>query len=101
MVWMCDRCTKLTCAVLLQAPKDPVTGKALTPVSDPNKDGYQATQQIPQGRNASARVLDQLEAQPQGRSFGGKDMLTWLVLHTQPLPVRWRFIAPRLVDLSD
>lgn len=61
-------------AVLLpstQTPKNPVTGEPLTP-ADPRKEGYQATQSIPQGRQASARVLDQLDAKPEGRPFGGE-----------------------------
>jgi hypothetical protein len=54
----------------LKTPTNPVTGDRLTPVADPRKEGYQATQGIPQGLNASARVLDQLDAKPEGRPFG-------------------------------
>jgi hypothetical protein len=59
---------------LPQAPKNPITGEPLTPVSDVRKEGYQAGQAIGQTENTKARVLSQLDGQPGGRPFGGKGM---------------------------
>jgi hypothetical protein len=58
-----------------KAPKNPLTGERLTPVTDVTKEGYQATQQINQKVEAgtSARILSQLPAQPEGRPFGGEE----------------------------
>jgi hypothetical protein len=53
-----------------KAPKNPITGEALKPVSDPRREGYQATQGAGQTAETHARIFDQLGAQPQGRSFG-------------------------------
>ena len=55
-----------------KAPRNPITGQRLTPVSNPQKEGYQATEQIPQSEATSARINKQLDAQPSGRPFGGK-----------------------------
>ena len=55
-----------------KAPRNPITGQRLTPVSNPQKEGYQATEQIPQSDATSARVNKQLDAQPSGRPFGGE-----------------------------
>lgn len=60
-----------------KAPRNPLTGQRLTPVSNPQKEGYQATEQIPQSEATSARINQQLGAQPGGRPFGGKWSLTW------------------------
>lgn len=59
-----------------KAPRNPLTGQRLTPVSNPQKEGYQATEQIPQSEATSARINQQLGAQPGGRPFGGKQR-TW------------------------
>jgi hypothetical protein len=56
-----------------KAPRNPLTGQRLTPVSNPQKEGYLATEQIPQSEATSARINTQLDAQPGGRPFGGKD----------------------------
>lgn len=58
---------------ILQAPKNPITGQPLTPVTNARKDGYQATQGAGQASETHARIFDQLGAQPNGRSFGGED----------------------------
>ena len=55
-----------------KAPRNPITGQRLTPVSNPQKEGYQATEQIPQSDATSARINKQLGAQPSGRPFGGE-----------------------------
>ena len=55
-----------------KAPRNPITGQRLTPVSNPQKEGYQATEQIPQSDATSARINKQLDTQPSGRPFGGK-----------------------------
>jgi hypothetical protein len=57
-----------------KAPKNPLTGQPLTPIQS-KKEGYQATEQIPQSEATSARINKQLDAQPGGRPFGGKCML--------------------------
>ena len=54
-----------------KAPRNPITGQRLTPISS-EKEGYQATEQIPQSEATSARINKQLGAQPGGRPFGGK-----------------------------
>jgi hypothetical protein len=51
------------------APKNPITGQPLERVTNVQKEGYQAAEQIPQGQNARARIDQQLEAQPGGRDF--------------------------------
>lgn len=58
-----------------KAPKNPITGERLQPVSDPRKEGYQATEQIPQSEATTARINQQLEAQPGGRDFSGECMI--------------------------
>jgi hypothetical protein len=55
-----------------KAPKNPITGQPLEPVSNTSKEGYQATEQIPQSEATSARINQQLGAQAGGRSFGGE-----------------------------
>jgi hypothetical protein len=54
-----------------KAPKNPLTGQPLTPIQS-QKEGYQATEQIPQSEATSARINKQLDAQPGGRPFGGE-----------------------------
>ena len=54
-----------------KAPKNPITGEPLTPVSNKDKEGYQATVLAGQSDETSARVMSQLEGQPGGRPFGG------------------------------
>ena len=54
-----------------KAPRNPITGQRLTPISS-EKEGYQATEQIPQSEATSARINKQLGGQSEGRAFGGK-----------------------------
>jgi hypothetical protein len=55
-----------------KAPKNPITGEPLTPVTNKDKEGYQATVLAGQSEETSARVMKQLDAQPDGRPFGGE-----------------------------
>ena len=57
-----------------KAPRNPITGDRLTPVQDPQREGYQATQQVPQSGATSARIFKQLDAEPEGRPFGGETL---------------------------
>ncbi len=62
-----------------KAPKNPLTGQPLTPVTDKNKEGYQATVLAGQSDETSARIMKQLPG-PDGRPFGGRfcgDGLFW------------------------
>eukprot|EP00879_Flechtneria_rotunda_P026137 GHRR01027843.1.p1 GENE.GHRR01027843.1~~GHRR01027843.1.p1 ORF type:complete len:181 (-),score=62.03 GHRR01027843.1:437-979(-) len=53
-----------------KAPKNPITGQPLQPVQDTKKEGYQAVQGVGQTDDTQARIMGQLGAQPDGRSFG-------------------------------
>lgn len=55
-----------------QAPKNPITGEPLTPVTNKDKEGYQASTLAGQTDDTKARIFSQLDAQPGGRPFGGK-----------------------------
>lgn len=55
-----------------KAPKNPITGQRLEPVTDVKKEGYQAQQGVGQTNETSARIMGQLGAQEGGRSFGGE-----------------------------
>jgi hypothetical protein len=52
------------------APKNPITGQRLTPVENPQKEGYQAGQLAGQTDETKARIMSQLGAQQDGRPFG-------------------------------
>lgn len=53
-----------------RAPTNPVTGKPLETISNPQKEGYQAVEYTPQGPNARARIDQQIEGSPDGLPFG-------------------------------
>jgi hypothetical protein len=53
-----------------KAPKNPITGDPLTPVTNKDKEGYQATVLAGQSDETSARIMKQLDGQD-GRPFGG------------------------------
>jgi hypothetical protein len=59
-----------------QAPKNPITGEPLTPVTNKDKEGYQASTLAGQSEDTHARIMGQLDAQPGGRSFGGEALFT-------------------------
>jgi hypothetical protein len=52
-----------------KAPKNPITGQPLTPVTNKDKEGYQATVLAGQSEDTSARIMGQLGGQD-GRPFG-------------------------------
>jgi hypothetical protein len=54
-----------------KAPKNPITGEPLTPVTNKDKEGYQATVLAGQSEDTSARIMGQLDGQD-GRPFGGR-----------------------------
>jgi hypothetical protein len=54
-----------------KAPKNPLTGQPLTPVTNKDKEGYQATVLAGQSEDTSARIMGQLGGQD-GRPFGGE-----------------------------
>jgi hypothetical protein len=54
-----------------KAPKNPITGEPLTPVTNKDKEGYQATTLAGQSEETHARIFDQLDGQG-GRPFGGR-----------------------------
>lgn len=53
-----------------KAPKNPITGEPLTPVTNKGKEGYEATVLAGQSEDTSARIMKQLDGQD-GRPFGG------------------------------
>ena len=55
-----------------QAPKNPITGEPLTPVTNKDKEGYQASTLAGQTDDTKARIMGQLDGQPGGRAFGGE-----------------------------
>jgi hypothetical protein len=59
-----------------KAPKNPITGEPLTPVTNKGKEGYQATVLAGQSDETSARIMKQLGGQD-GRPLGGGQ---WLLL---------------------
>jgi hypothetical protein len=90
---ICDSCqpTDHSCLLLLlflsaplpsypQAPKNPITGEPLTPVTNKDKEGYQASTLAGQSEDTHARIMGQLDAQPGGRSFGGEEAAARLLL---------------------
>jgi hypothetical protein len=56
-----------------KAPKNPLTGQPLTPVTNKDKEGYQATVLAGQSEDTSARIMGQLGGQD-GRPFGGESL---------------------------
>ncbi|KAF6259858.1 hypothetical protein COO60DRAFT_1294652 [Scenedesmus sp. NREL 46B-D3] len=53
-----------------KAPKNPITGEPLTPVTNKDKEGYQASTLAGQTDDTQARIFGQLDGQPGGRPFG-------------------------------
>jgi hypothetical protein len=58
--------------LISQAPKNPITGEPLTPVTNKDKEGYQASTLAGQTEDTKARIFGQLEGQPGGRPFGSE-----------------------------
>jgi hypothetical protein len=63
-----------------KAPKNPITGESLTPVTNKGKEGYEATVLAGQSEETSARIMKQLDGQD-GRPFGGELRLHWAQHH--------------------
>jgi hypothetical protein len=61
-----------------QAPKNPITGEPLTPVTDVRKEGYQAGQVVGQSENTKARIMSQLDGQDGSLPFGG-EIRVWYI----------------------
>jgi hypothetical protein len=78
-----------------KAPKNPLTGQRLTPISS-EKEGYQATEvNVGESEKLSGRgdirINQQLGAQPGGRSFGGESPQGVLSTSEGVLPTCYSF----------